>query len=113
MATGRNNKLVAQIGEHAVCAELGRQGFIATPFAGNVPQFDVIAADESCHSVPIQVKATNSDSWRTDARHWIDIRFDETTGVQHYLAPSLWPPRTCCMFVSRCASDLSTTASSC
>lgn len=34
---GRNNKLAEQIGEHLVCAELGRRGFIATPFSGMFP----------------------------------------------------------------------------
>jgi len=41
MATGRNNKLTGQISEFLVCAELGKRGLIATPFAGNVPAFDV------------------------------------------------------------------------
>jgi hypothetical protein len=54
MSTGRLNKLAGQIGEYLVCAELGRRGLIATPFAGNVPTFDVLATDESCRTVPIQ-----------------------------------------------------------
>ena len=33
MATGRSNKLVGQVGEFLVCAELGRRGMIATPFS--------------------------------------------------------------------------------
>jgi hypothetical protein len=48
MSRGRRNKLVGQV------AELGRRGLIATGFAGNVPTFDVIAADEMCRTVPIQ-----------------------------------------------------------
>jgi len=42
MSSGRSNKLTAQIGEYLVCAELGKRTLIATPFAGNVPTFDVL-----------------------------------------------------------------------
>lgn len=59
MATGLSTRLVAQIGEFLVCAELGRRGLIATPFAGNVPGYDVIATDEQFRSVPIQVKTSS------------------------------------------------------
>jgi hypothetical protein len=34
--------LTKQIGEHLVVAELGRNGLIATPFAGNVQNFDLV-----------------------------------------------------------------------
>jgi len=57
MSKGLSNKLAGQIGEYLVCAELGRRGLIATPFSGNVPTFDVLATDEQCLTVPIQVKA--------------------------------------------------------
>jgi len=54
MATGRSNKIVGQIGEFLACAELGRRlNLIATPFAGNVPGYDVIATDGDYHSEPI------------------------------------------------------------
>jgi hypothetical protein len=39
MATGRSTQLTGQIGEHLVAAGLGRMGFVAAPFAGNVPHF--------------------------------------------------------------------------
>ena len=87
MTTGRQNKLTGQVAEHLVCAELGRRGLISTPFAGNVPTFDIIAVDAYCRVVPIQVKATRSDNWPTDARDWMTIDFDPITGVQHYLGP--------------------------
>jgi len=54
MSTGLNNKLAKQTGEHLVCAELGRRKLIATPFSGNVPAFDILAADDLCRTVPIQ-----------------------------------------------------------
>jgi hypothetical protein len=37
MASGLSNKLTGQIGEFLACAELGRRGFVATSFTGNVP----------------------------------------------------------------------------
>jgi hypothetical protein len=84
MASGRSNKLVGQVAENLVCAELGRRNLIATPFAGNVPVFDVIAADANCRTVPIQVKATTSDGWPGDARTWMDIEFDTVANKQNY-----------------------------
>lgn len=84
--SGRSNKITSQIGEFLACAELGRQGLIATPFAGNVPEFDVLVADDSCHSLPIQVKASNSSSWPGKALDWMDIRFDEPAGRQTFVA---------------------------
>lgn len=75
MTTGR-------LAEHLVCAELGRRFFIATTFTHNVPKFDVVVTDNHCRSVPIQVKATNTDSWRTDASVWMDIKLDNTTKTQ-------------------------------
>lgn len=75
MSSGRSNKLAGQIGEYLVCAELGRRGLIATPFAGNVPTFDVLATDEMCRTVPIQVKASRGDSWPSSADRWMKIEF--------------------------------------
>lgn len=87
MSTGRRNKLVGQVAEHLVVAELGRRGLIATGFAGNVPTFDVIAADELCRTVPIQVKASSGDSWPSDARTFLQIDFDHKSKRQNYLGP--------------------------
>lgn len=87
MSRGRRNKLVGQIAEHLVVAELGRRGLIATGFAGNVPTFDVIAADEFCRTVPIQVKASSGDSWPSDARMFLRLEFDRKEKRQNYLGP--------------------------
>ena len=87
MATGRQNKLTGQVAEHLVCAELGRRGYIATPFAGNVPTFDIVAVDAACRAVPVQVKATRGNNWPTDARHWMHLDLDSDTGVQQYGGP--------------------------
>ena len=56
MVKNFNTQLSGQIGEHLVTAELGRLGIIAAPFAGNVPDIDVLAYANG-KSVPIQVKA--------------------------------------------------------
>jgi hypothetical protein len=87
MASGRQNKLAGQVAEHLVCAELGRRGLIATPFAGNVPTFDVLATDLECRTVPLQVKATRGDRWPSDARLWLDVVYDERSGIQHNRGP--------------------------
>ena len=85
MATGRSNKLVGQVGEFLVCAELGRRGLIATPFSGNVPGFDVIATNEGFRSVPIQVKTSKSGSWQFSGKKLLQIDFDPTSGQQRVL----------------------------
>ena len=51
MATGHDNQLTRQIGEHLVAAELGRRGYVATPFAGNVPMYDLkVAKNQKTYS---------------------------------------------------------------
>jgi hypothetical protein len=82
MATGRGNTLTGQLAEHLVCAELARRGLIATTFSHNVPTFDVLATDEFCRTVPIQVKATTNDSWRTSADRWMTITKDKKRETQ-------------------------------
>ena len=88
MKKGLRNKLVGQIAEHLVVAELGRRGLIATGFAGNVPTFDLIAADEYCRTVPIQVKASSGDSWPSDARTFLDLDFDRKAKRQVFRGPT-------------------------
>jgi hypothetical protein len=59
MATGTENKLTGQIGEHLVAAMLGTLDYYASPYSGNVPGFDVTAVhSESLKSLPIQVKTS-------------------------------------------------------
>jgi hypothetical protein len=87
----RDNVLAGQIGQYSVCSELGRLGYISTPFAGNVPAFDILAVDEHCHSVPIQVKTTRGNSWISDMDDWADIEFDPQTGIQTLIGPKAIP----------------------
>lgn len=82
--TGQSTQLVRQIGEHLVAAKLGRLGLYATPFAGNVPDFDLVVADESGNSILVQVKAIQGGAWQFgDASKYLDIQLVET--VQHVL----------------------------
>lgn len=76
MKRGFSNQLTRQIGEHLVVAELGRRGILATPFAGNVPEIDLLASDLSGHSLPIQVKAINGPSWQFRATRFLKIAFE-------------------------------------
>ena len=85
MSSGYRNNLARQIGEHLVCAELGRRGFGATPFSGNVPTYDVLVADDSGRALPIQVKASRRTNWQSDARLWMEIEFNPQTEAQKYL----------------------------
>lgn len=82
MATGISTKLAGQIGEYLVCAELGKRGLIATSFTGNVPEFDLLVADNDLNTLPIQVKASRSGNWPTKADYWIDIKIDDINQSQ-------------------------------
>ena len=82
MKRGRNNKLAGQIGEFLVCAELGKRGYIATSFTGNIPEFDLIVASDELKTVPVQVKTSRGDNWPTRADLWIDIEIDDENKKQ-------------------------------
>jgi len=73
-------QLSGQIGEHLVVAELGRLGVIATSFAGNVPDIDVLAYANG-KSVPIQVKAQRKGDMSTDGKKYLEMRFDGDTQI--------------------------------
>ena len=73
MKTKNNNQLTRQIGEHLVVSKLGRLGIFATPFAGNVPDFDVLASDLSGHSIPLQVKTINGGGWQFNSNKFLEI----------------------------------------
>jgi hypothetical protein len=77
MTKGINNKLAGQIGEYLVCAELGKRGYIATSFTGNVPEFDLIVANEKLKTIPIQVKTSRSKNWPTRANLWLNLEIDD------------------------------------
>ena len=78
MVKNFSSKLSCQIGENLVVAELGRRGIIATAFAGNVPEIDILAYKDK-KSIPIQVKALKDGSLRTKADYYLNIDFDGKT----------------------------------
>jgi hypothetical protein len=43
------------------------------PLRGNVPLYDILAANSSGQAIPIQVKAINGGSWQFDAKHYLNI----------------------------------------
>ncbi|MAH85470.1 MAG: hypothetical protein CBB68_14695 [Rhodospirillaceae bacterium TMED8] len=75
MARNFKTQLAGQIGEHLVVAELGRQGIVATPFAGNVPDIDILAYKDG-NSVPIQVKAQTKGTPGVNAKKYLNIQID-------------------------------------
>jgi hypothetical protein len=86
------------LGEHLTAAELGSRGFIATPFAGNAPMYDLLVADVSGYAVPVQVKAINGGSWHFSADKYLQIAAAE--GRQKVLGrTTLLNQELVCIFV--------------
>lgn len=73
MASGRSMQLTQRAGEYLVCAELCRRGLISTTFAGNVPDFDILATNEQLQAIPIQVKTIRNGGWQFDAKRFLNI----------------------------------------
>jgi hypothetical protein len=98
MATGRDMQLTRQIGEHLVAAELGRRGYVATPFSGNVPLFDILAADIRGFAIPVQVKSIKGPSWQFSVDTFLNI---EMVGNQQMVKgkKELANPSLVCIFV--------------
>ena len=98
MRSGTQNQLVRQVGEHLVAAELGRLGVLSTPFAGNVPGFDLVAVAANGRAQPIQVKAIRGGSWQFNADTFLEIEQDgkvqRVKGLRTLANPNMW-----CVFV--------------
>lgn len=69
------NQLAGQIGEATVVAELGRRGFVATAFSGNVPDIDLLAYKQG-KTISIQVKAWRKGSVSFDAKRFLNISWE-------------------------------------
>lgn len=82
MATGRTNQLTGAVGEFLVAAELCRLNLLATPFAGNVPHYDIIASGQSGGHLAVQVKAINGFNWQFDIRKFAEVQLSND-GKQH------------------------------
>lgn len=67
-------QLAGQIGESLVVAELGRRGIVATSFAGNVPDIDILAY-RAGKTLSLQVKAIRSGSVSFDAKRYMRLEF--------------------------------------
>lgn len=91
MATGREMKLTGATGEFLVAAELCRLGLIATPFAGNVPHYDIIASGQSGGHLAVQVKTINGSSWQFDIRQFMHIDLIGTKQVPGTAKPVPYP----------------------
>jgi hypothetical protein len=76
MASGRSTKVVGATGEFLVAAELSRRGLITTTFAGNVPDYDIVATDSEFRSVLVQVKAITGNSWQFDFRRFAEVTLE-------------------------------------
>jgi hypothetical protein len=64
MASGWDKQLSKQLGEYLVASELARhERMTVATFAGNVPDFDLLAATEDGATVPIQVKTNRGGHW--------------------------------------------------
>ena len=74
MATGRQVQLTKQVGEYLVAAELSRRGLLTATFAGNVPDYDIVATGGHGQTALVQVKAIAGPSWQFDIRTFADVR---------------------------------------
>ena len=74
MATGRQVQLTKQVGEYLVAAELSRRGLLTATFAGNVPDYDIVATGGRGQTALVQVKAIAGPSWQFDIRTFVDVR---------------------------------------
>ena len=68
-------QLAGQIGESLVVAELGRRGIVATAFAGNVPDIDLLAY-RAGRTLALQVKSVRTGSISFDAKRFMTIEFE-------------------------------------
>jgi hypothetical protein len=99
--SGRAIKLTGAVGEFLVAAKLCRKGLLATPFAGNVPHYDIIASGQSGGHVAVQVKAINGSTWQFDIRKFLDVQMGEDGKHQVVgrLQPEPFPGLMCVLVV--------------
>ena len=89
MATGRQVQLTKQVGEYLVAAELSRRGLLTATFAGNVPDYDIVATGGRGQTALVQVKAIAGPSWQFDIRTFADVRCE--AGAQTMGQPTTQP----------------------
>lgn len=92
MATGRTNQLTGAVGEFLVAAELCRLNLLATPFAGNVPHYDIIASGQFGGHLAVQVKTIRGLRWQFDIKSYADVQlFDDGRQQVVALLPEPFP----------------------
>jgi hypothetical protein len=98
MASGRSIQLNKQIGEYLVACELARRGLLVATFSGNVPDYDILAADSKGASIPIQVKTIRGGQWQFSADKFVKVMFKSRRQI---LGKNLRPriPRMICVMV--------------
>lgn len=99
MATGIEMQLTKRVGEYLVCAELCRMKFTATTFAGNVPEFDILAINDKYETKPIQVKAIRGGSWQFNVGKYLDISISNDKKQTIKGKKQLANPDLVCIFV--------------
>ncbi len=88
MATGRSIQLNRQIGEYLVVCELARRRLLVATFSGNVPDYDILAADSKGSSIPIQVKTIRGGQWQFSMDKFVEVQFK---GKRQILGPNIRP----------------------
>jgi hypothetical protein len=88
MTRSFTTQLAGQIGESLVVAELGRRGIVATAFAGNVPDIDLLAymGGKTLH---LQVKAWRAGAVSFNATRFLNIRREESVQIVEGLVEGL------------------------
>jgi hypothetical protein len=88
MARSFKTQLAGQIGESLVVAELGRRGIVATAFAGNVPDIDLLGYKDG-KTLHLQVKAWSAGSVSFNATRFLNIRREEKAQIVDGLVAGL------------------------
>ena len=100
MATGRETQLTGAVGEFRVAAELCRLGLLATPFAGNVPHYDVVASGRRGGHLAIQVKAINKGgAWQFNIQRFLRVRLEGRRQIPGRLVREPYPGLVCVLVV--------------
>ncbi|MSQ61414.1 MAG: hypothetical protein EXR43_02385 [Dehalococcoidia bacterium] len=79
------NYLTGKLGESLVVAELARRDIVATAFAGNVPDIDILAYRDGA-SAALQVKTWRGGGVQFDADRFLTI---EQTGARQFVREEL------------------------
>ena len=84
--------LTGQIGENLVVAELGRLNIVATSFAGNVPDIDLVAYRDG-RTLHLQVKSWRKGLLSFDAKRYLKISIENEiqsiNGIDEDIDPDL------------------------